>query len=761
MRDLVLSALVAAALLMVFKHPVIGAYLWAWLSLMNPHKMTYGFARALPFAQMAAIATLLALVFTKKRQPLPRNGIAKLQIALLLWMTFTSFFALAPEDQVLARWVFVLKIQFMLFVTWMLVRDAKEIRWLVWVVVLSVAYFGVKGGIFTIMTGGGSRVWGPPGGMLEENNALAVALVMLLPLMYFLRETETRSWVRHALTFMMITCAFSVLGSQSRGALLALVAMAFFLGLKSKYPVRASVVLLCIVGLAIAFMPDTWSTRMETIKTYGDDGSAMSRIWTWTTLWNVAVDRPFYGAGFGADHPIIFDRYAPTEGVFEQFAGRVYVAHSIYFQMLGEHGFIGLGLFLALLATTWFTARRVARRAAQDTEFDAWMPSLMRMVQVSMIGYLVGGAFLSLAYLDLPYYIFALVVLCEVLLRKKSTAAQGSGQGPMSLGLPMLARGAGWVRGAGDLVSSTRLSILIFHRVLPAPDPMFPDLLDAARFEALARLLAASFKVLPVGEAAVRLAAGTLPPGALSITFDDGYADNAEVALPILQRHGLRGTFFVATGFLDGGRMFNDSVIECVRGAGADAVDLRDFELGHRRLVRPADRRRVVDELLPKVKYLGLAEREAFIARLAGSLAIRKLPDDLMMRSSQVIELHRAGMEIGGHTVRHPILRVIDDREAEAEVSDGRARLQELIDAPVQVFAYPNGRPMQDYDGRHVAMVRRLGFRAAVSTAPGTATAASDPHQLPRFSPWDRGAARWMGRLLRMRFFGAAGVERA
>jgi len=325
----------------------------------------------------------------------------------------------------------------------------------------------------------------------------------------------------------------------------------------------------------------------------------------------------------------------------------------------------------------------------------------------------------------------------------------------------MLGRTAGWLRGAADQVSAPRASILIFHRVLPAPDPMFPDLVDAARFDALVRTLAASFTILPLGEVAARLADGSLPAGALSITFDDGYADNAEIALPILRRHGARATFFVSTGFLDGGRMFNDSVIECVRAARGDAADLGEFGLGRRALVTPADRRRVVDELLPQVKYLGLAQREAFIERLATTLSSGRLPDDLMMRSPQVVELHRAGMEIGGHTVRHPILRVLPDAEAEAEIGEGRARLQELIDAPVDVFAYPNGRPLQDYDSRHVGMVRRLGFRAAVSTAAGTATAASDPFQLPRFTPWDQGAWRWMARLLRMRIAGARAVEAA
>lgn len=332
---------------------------------------------------------------------------------------------------------------------------------------------------------------------------------------------------------------------------------------------------------------------------------------------------------------------------------------------------------------------------------------------------------------------------------------------PVSAAVPLLGRTAGWLRAAADRVTGARLSILIYHRVLAAPDVLFPDVVSGPQFEAQMRLVGAAFKVLPLGEAAARLASGTLPQGALSITFDDGYADNAEVALPILQRLGMKATFFVATGFLDGGRMFNDSVIECVRAARGDSADLGAFGLGTRRLVTPLERRNVIDDLLPKIKYLGLAEREEFIARLARTLNSARLPDDLMMRKSQVQELHRAGMEIGGHTERHPILRVLPDAEAEAEIARGRAELQQMIQAPVQVFAYPNGRPMQDYDQRHVAMVRRMGFRAAVSTAVGTASAASDPHQLPRFSPWQPGGWRWLARLLHVRTLGAHGVGQA
>ena len=188
-RDFALTAIVALLLLTVFKHPVMGAYVWAWLGLMNPHKLTYNFAFSLPFAQATAVVTLLALAGTRKRQAVPMNGIVVTLLVLLVWMTVTSFFALNDANPVWDRWVFVMKIQVMLLVTWMLVLDGKQLRTLIWVVVLSVGYFGFKGGIWTVMTGGSGRVWGPPGGMLEDNNQLAVGLVMLMPFLYYLRQT--------------------------------------------------------------------------------------------------------------------------------------------------------------------------------------------------------------------------------------------------------------------------------------------------------------------------------------------------------------------------------------------------------------------------------------------------------------------------------------------------------------------------------------------------------------------------------------------
>lgn len=290
------------------------------------------------------------------------------------------------------------------------------------------------------------------------------------------------------------------------------------------------------------------------------------------------------------------------------------------------------------------------------------------------------------------------------------------------------------------------LSIMIFHRVLPKPDPLFPEIPDAVRFEEMMRWVAAWFRVLPLSEAVERLESGALPARALSITFDDGYADNAEVAAPILHRHGLQATFFVTSGILDGGRMWNDTVIEAVRGCPHDAMDLGSSGLGRFALKEEGQRRTAIDAILAAIKrlpYEARAERVARIAEASGAM----LPTGLMMRSGQLRDLIAFGMEIGAHTVTHPILRQLDDERALREIADGRDALERIVGAPISLFAYPNGVPGVDYDARHVAMVRRCGFRAAVSTAWGVSDRGTDRFQLARFTPWDRSRFRFGLRL--------------
>lgn len=299
--------------------------------------------------------------------------------------------------------------------------------------------------------------------------------------------------------------------------------------------------------------------------------------------------------------------------------------------------------------------------------------------------------------------------------------------------------------------SRGRLSILIFHRVLPEVDPLFPDEMEAARFDQLCGWLRDGFNVLPLAEAATMRRNGRLPARALAITFDDGYADNRTVAMPILQRHGLPATFFIATGFLDGGRMWNDGLIEAVRRSPLPEVDFAAAgvaQVGRRVLGDTAAKRSTIDALIGALKYLPVPERLQRVQAVAEVCAAR-LPDDLMMRSEQVLEMHRGGMAIGAHTVNHPILATLTREQAREEIAASRDRLQAITGAPVTLFAYPNGKPTQDYDAQAVDVVRELGFETAVSTAWGAAHAGSSTLELPRFTPWDRGRMAFGLRLSR------------
>ncbi len=290
------------------------------------------------------------------------------------------------------------------------------------------------------------------------------------------------------------------------------------------------------------------------------------------------------------------------------------------------------------------------------------------------------------------------------------------------------------------------LLILTFHRVLAEPDPLVDD--PAAKtFSALVDMLARVFQPLTVRDAAVRLRNGDLPARSVCITFDDGYANNFDVALPILKAKGVPATFFVSTGFLGNGCMWNDVVIESVKGARR-TIDLRELDLGTHSVGSSAERRRAVDALLDKIKYLEPPARLRTVTRVAELCGVA-VPTHLMMEPHEVRGLAAAGMEIGAHTVTHPILARLDSSAAEEEIARSKQGLEEITGAPVTSFAYPNGRPGRDYERSHVQMVRKVGYEAAVSTAWGCARRQSDPYQLPRIAPWDDTLLKYAARMLR------------
>lgn len=295
------------------------------------------------------------------------------------------------------------------------------------------------------------------------------------------------------------------------------------------------------------------------------------------------------------------------------------------------------------------------------------------------------------------------------------------------------------------------LSIAIFHRVLARRDPVLDWDLDAGEFEKRLQWLSSWFNILPLDEAVTRLAQRSLPARAAAVTFDDGYADNFTVALPILQRLGVPATFFIATGYLDGGRMWNDTIIQSIRHCGKERLDLSAIGLGVHDLTSADHIRSVIDRIVSGLKYLQPEQRSEaadHVARVAGC----RLPDDLMLRSEHVRAMRRAGMLIGAHTVTHPILAQVDADAARQEILHSKHHLESLLQERVGLFAYPNGKPVVDYRVEDVESVRELGFDAAVTTAWGVADADSDRMQLPRFTPWDRTRFRFGARMMQNMF---------
>jgi len=302
-------------------------------------------------------------------------------------------------------WQRVMKIDLMILVALVVLTTRRHVMMLAWVLVCSIGLYGFKGGLFTILNGGVYRVWGPPGGFIEGNNELALALVITIPLMRFLQLEAKSRWTRIGLTLLMVLSAAAALGTQSRGALLALVAMAIMLLLRSGGSKLLFGAVLVVVGAAlVVLMPSTWEARMSTIVDYQGDGSALGRINAWWAMWNLSRDQIF-GGGFAIYDAQTFARYAPNPA-------DIHAAHSIYFQVLGEHGFIGLALFLLIGFLTWRSSGWLRKNCVHLPEL-AWAGHLGAMCQVSLAGFAVGGAFLSLAYFDLPYNLLLLIVVAR------------------------------------------------------------------------------------------------------------------------------------------------------------------------------------------------------------------------------------------------------------------------------------------------------------------------------------------------------------
>lgn len=394
MRDIVLACIVFGSLPFILKRPFWGILMLAWLGYMNPHRLAWGFMFDMPVVLLVAVTTLASMLMSKEAKRMIWSREIVVLVIFILWMTITTTQARLPA----LAWMQydkVMKIQLMTFMTLVMLTSRERVHMLIWVIVLSLGFYGVKGGIFTIVNGGSFRVQGPAGSFIAGNNELALALVMTIPLMRYLQLHEQDKRIKRGLAVAMMLTALAAVGSHSRGAFLALLVTGFVFWLKSRHKL-ATLMLISIPALiTVQLMPAEWFERMQSIKDYEEDESAQGRFMAWRYAYNVANNQIF-GVGF------------------EGFKG--YDAHSIYFEVMGEHGWIGLAFFVTLLAMTWFKSSAVIRLARQRPE-TLWARDLAAMIQVTLIGYMSAGTFLGLAYFDYLYHLVIVVVVLHHMLK--------------------------------------------------------------------------------------------------------------------------------------------------------------------------------------------------------------------------------------------------------------------------------------------------------------------------------------------------------
>ncbi|MBV9374218.1 MAG: putative O-glycosylation ligase, exosortase A system-associated [Alphaproteobacteria bacterium] len=388
-----------ASLPFIFVTPFNGVMIWYVFSLGNFHTLIWGgpFA-SLNYAYVIAILTCLSWAFSRTdKKQLPITPLVALTLLFSIWITFTSWFALAPSEDVWTKWITVQKILFMCLVGYALTTTRERLNQLIWVVALTIGLWGVKGALWSILHGG-SEIHGPDGGMLADNNDFGLGLILILPLLFYQRQLATNRHVRRALLWMGFLVTLAIVFTYSRGALVGVCAMGAVFWLRSRAKFTTGLLIAAVAICIYGFAPEQWFKRMSTIETYQDDGSAMSRLHLWQISLRIAQLHPVTGGGFRVTFwPTVTNNM--LRGTDLERLAKPRATHSIYFDALSEHGWVGLFLFVTIFLYSWANCSWLVRRS-RDRPDLAWANLLGRMGQAVLVGYATAGTFASQAYLD-------------------------------------------------------------------------------------------------------------------------------------------------------------------------------------------------------------------------------------------------------------------------------------------------------------------------------------------------------------------------
>jgi len=425
MRDVLVFAIIVGAMPVCLVSPYFGVLMWYWITYFNPHRFTWGFAYKLPVALMIAVPTLIGTLFTRKTM----RALLTAEILLLvsLWGWFAITYVHAQDIPLFAgnmpdaayEMSHISKIILMTLVMVLVINSKERFRNVLLVTAGSLGLLALKSSIFGFRTSGESRVLGPPDSFLRENNAYGLALNMALPLLFFLVRDEPRKWLRILMRVFFAACVISILLTYSRGGLTGLAVVIAVVTLRSRHKAVGAFLLAVTVLLVVSFAPPAWMNRMGDFVTGNLDTSADMRLTSWTVAWRLVQDYPMGGSFDAVPNVDVYKRYQPRPLPNDALSSG---PHSIYFQLLGDHGFVGLALFLALIASCFWTLFRV-RRLVRNLPSAGWLTNYTWMVEVSILAFMVSGAFLGVVYLDMIYEMIGLVVILKMLCRAELRAA--------------------------------------------------------------------------------------------------------------------------------------------------------------------------------------------------------------------------------------------------------------------------------------------------------------------------------------------------
>lgn len=422
MRDLFLLAILPFLLYGMLQRPFIALGMWPWTALFFPNGWVYGIAGSIRYNLLIAGITIVGYL-AQKNKPKSQLGIMGLLVLLFfVWTTIGTAFTIGRPDVAWEYWNRFLKVVLLFLFVTLIVEKKLHIDVILWGIVLSVGFYGNVEALKFILSGGGHMIAGMTGHVLGDRNELALAFVMTLPIcMYLLGEYGHRSrFIQLGLIGTMALLVFAVIGTQSRGGFIALMTLGGYLFLKSERKGLLSVVIVVLVAVLANFVSDDWTSRIDTIETADQDESFMGRVVAWKLSFIMAMDHPFFGGGFKAlENYAVWSRLAADFFSYPWFyTGDALpptfarAAHSVYFQVLGDHGFVGLAIYVTILCMAWAKAGRAAR-TVRRAGGPAWLATVSTMIQLSIFAFALGGAALSFAYFDLIFTLFGLVIVIE------------------------------------------------------------------------------------------------------------------------------------------------------------------------------------------------------------------------------------------------------------------------------------------------------------------------------------------------------------